>query len=142
MAEKLSFKNEDVVELGKVDGDVEIRNCRTLAPAEGDTIAITGTLRIVDELDIEGSLQCGRLESKSRDQITVEGNLTVDKAASVPRGSLVVRGDAKARDVEVGGSFKVDGNLECVAAKAGGSIRVLGDAKAQYCHRPTRRCRR
>ena len=131
MADKLSFKNEDLVELGKVDGDVEIRNCRTLAPAEGDTIIITGTLQIIDELDIDGSLQCGKLESKSRDQITVGGNLTIEKSADIPRGSLVVRGDANAREIRVGGSFKVEGNLECVAAKAGGSIKVMGDAKAQ-----------
>jgi hypothetical protein len=43
MAEKKTFKNEDRVELGKVDGDVEIRNCRTLSPDGGDTIVITGT---------------------------------------------------------------------------------------------------
>ena len=131
MADKLSFKNEDTVKLGNVDGDVEIRNCRSLEAEEGGQITISGTLYIVDELEINSSLQCGRLESKSRDQITVHGNLTVEKSATIPRGSLVVYGDAKARDFEVGASFKVDGNLECVSAKAGASIKVTGDAKAQ-----------
>jgi len=131
MAERLLYKNQDTVELGNVEGDVEIRNCRTLVPEEGESIVITGTLFIVDELEIHGSLQCGRLESKSRDQITVNGNLIVEKAASIPRGSLAVYGDAKARDIEVGASFLVEGNLDCVSAKAGASIKVTGDAKAQ-----------
>ena len=83
MADKYEAKNEDMVELTTVDGDVEIRNCRTLTNPEGDTIVIKGTLRVIDELEVDSNLECGRLESKSRDRITVTGNLKVERAVSI-----------------------------------------------------------
>ena len=57
MAEKKSFKDEARVELGTVEGDVSIRNCRRVVPQQGDEIVITGTLDIRDETVIEGSVR-------------------------------------------------------------------------------------
>ena len=131
MADKYEVKNQDLVELTTVDGDVEIRNCRRLVNPEGDTIVIKGTLRVIDELEVDGNLEVGRLESKSRDRITILGDLKAERAVSVTKGSLVVEGNATARDIDVGASFVVRQNLECVSAKAGGSVKVEGDAKAQ-----------
>ena len=78
MAEKLVFKNQETVELGYVEGDVEIRSCRFIRPQQGDTIHITGKLEIHGDIIIEGSIQVHEFYGRTRDRIVVEGqaNLT------------------------------------------------------------------
>ena len=130
MAEVKKFRNERQVELGTVEGDVELSNCDRVAPQQGDEIVISGTLKISGETTFQGTLRCGRLESKSRDTITVEGNLHVQRTVDVPRGSVRVQNDMTATEAQVGAALSVGGNLECTSGKAGASIKVAGNAKA------------
>ena len=130
MAEDRKFRNERRLELGTIEGDVEIRDCDLIVPQQGDEIVVSGTVKISGETTFEGSLRCGKIESKSRDTITVNGNLHVQRTVDVPRGSLRVAGHMTATEVEVGAALSVGGNLECTSGKAGASIKVSGDAKA------------
>jgi cytoskeletal protein CcmA (bactofilin family) len=131
MSNNLEFQNKSTVELDSTDGDVVVRNCRTLTPQKGNEINIGGALTVYEELSVEGTLRCDRLELKTRDRIVVSGSLYVAKSIDARKGSIEVENDLEARDIEVGAALSVGGNLKCTAAKAGASIKVEGDAEAQ-----------
>lgn len=130
MAEQYKFKNQEIVELGTVEGDVELQNCGYVQPKEGREIVVTGDIRVKGEIVFDGSLRCRSLKGKTTDRITIEGDLTVETIAS-SRGSLYVRGSAKGREFDAGGSLKIEMDLECESAKGGGSLVVRGNAKGQ-----------
>jgi cytoskeletal protein CcmA (bactofilin family) len=113
MAERLKFENEETVELGTFEGDVEIKRCRHLIPQQGSEIVITGTLYVQGELEIDGSLRARNLDAKTRDRIVVNGDLTIEESAVVNRGTLEVTGSAKARMIEAGSSLRVGKELSC-----------------------------
>ncbi len=131
MAERLKFENEETVELGTVEGDVEIKNCRHLIPQQGSEIVIAGILYVQGELEIGGSLRARSLEAKTRDRIFVDGDLIIEESAIVKKGTLEVTGSASARVIEAGSSLRVEKDLTCDSGKGGGSIRVGGNAKAR-----------
>jgi len=131
MAETLRFKKQERVGLGQVDGDVDIKDCRTLVPKTGSTITITGTLRIDGETIVAGSLSCHNLLARSHDTITIEGDLTATTAVEVESGNLAVDGSASAKRFDVGGGLDVKGNLACQTIDADGAVRVAGDAKVE-----------
>ena len=131
MSNNLEFQNEITVELSTTDGDVVIRNCKTLKPQQGNEIVIGGALIVYEELSVEGNLRCDRLELKTRDRVVVLGSLFVAKSVDARKGSIEVEKDLEARDIEAGATLNVGGNLKCTSAKAGASIKVEGDAEAQ-----------
>ena len=107
MAEKFEYKNESVVELGTITGDVEIHNCRRLQPQQGNEIIISGTLIVSGDLDIEGSLKCDRLILKTRDRISIRGSLIATSGVDARKGSIEVEENLDSRDIEVGASLRV-----------------------------------
>jgi hypothetical protein len=88
MSNNLEFQNESTVELDSTDGDVVIRNCRTLRPQQGSEVVIGGALIVYEELSVEGDLRCDRLELKTRDRVIVLGSLFVAKSVDVRKGSI------------------------------------------------------
>ncbi len=131
MAEKLTYKNQERVELGRVEGDIEMRNCTFIVPQQGRTVVITGLLKIDGETTIEGSLKVGELRGRTSDLITIEGDLEAEGSATVEKGGLEVRGSATGKKISADSSLSVERNLKCSVASAGGSLRVGGNATSQ-----------
>jgi cytoskeletal protein CcmA (bactofilin family) len=129
MADRIRFKNEKRVELDKIEGDVEIKDCTVVAPKTGSAVTIIGALRIDGETTIAGSLSCHSLLATSDNTITVEGHLTVNATAKVDHGSLCVTGSANAKRFDVEGGLIVKGNLTCQIVDVGGGLEVDGDLK-------------
>ena len=117
MGNNLEFQNEVTVELDSTDGDVVIRNCKTLRPQQGTEIVIGGALTVSEELYVEGNLRCDRLELKTRDRVVVQGSLFVAKSVDARKGSIEVENDLEARDIEVGATLSVGGNLNAQQQK-------------------------
>ncbi|MFX1563026.1 MAG: hypothetical protein ACFFDP_06935 [Promethearchaeota archaeon] len=130
MAEPLKFKREERVQLGQVDGDVEIQDCRVVVPKEGSEIVINGKLLIRGRTQVQGSLKCERLEIDGRDEVEIDGDLSVASSVDVERGGLIVNGSTQANRFDVGGALRVGKNLECKSVSCGGALTVKGDAKA------------
>ncbi len=132
MAEgKRKFQNEDQIVQSHIDGDVDIKNCRSWMPAEGDEIVITGEVRIQGDLDILGTLKAGSLHARTREAIVIDGDLILEKSARVEKGSLQVRGSVKGREIRADASVKIGHDLECSTGSGSGSVKVGGNAKAE-----------
>jgi hypothetical protein len=91
------YNDQDRVELDHVEGDLDLKNCRYIIPQQGDSITVTGAVRVWGGAIFEGSLKARSLECKTRDDIEVLGDLTVESDASVKKGSLRVDGNATGR---------------------------------------------
>ena len=131
MADRLVFKNEEQVVLGKVDGDVKIENCRTVVPEKGSEIIISGNLDIEGPTTVKASVRCNRLDVDSRDEVVIEGDLVVTTSVEVERGSLLVEGSVKAEGLSINGSLKIGKDLECTSVHSGGAFKVEGNAKVE-----------
>lgn len=131
MTESLKFKREEQVQLGQVDGDVEIKDCRVVVPKYGSEIIINGTLLIKGRTLVQGSLKCERLEIDGRDEVEIEGDLSVASSVQVESGGLSVKGSAQANRFDVDSALRVGKNLECKTVHCGGALKVEGDAKAE-----------
>ncbi len=130
MAETHKYKNQSVVEIGTVEGNLELDNCRSVVPQQGKEIVVTGDVYVRGETLFEGSLRAHSLQGRSRDTITIDGDLTVETVAENRKGSLRITGSAKGQTLQAGGSLVVDKDIVCGAAKGGGSVKVGGNANA------------
>lgn len=132
MGNKQRFEKEKQVKIGKIDGDVEVRDCDFIVPLKGSEIVVDGTLYIKGRPPvIEGSLKCEHLDIDCRDEVEIRGDLTVATSVRVERGRLTISGSAKARKFSVGSALEVGEDLECTTISCGGALRVGGDAKAE-----------
>lgn len=132
MGEKQRFEKEKQVKIGRIDGDVEIRDCDSIVPLKGSEIVVEGTLHIRGRPPvIEGSLKCEYLDIDCRDEVEIRGNLTVATSVKVDRGRLIIDGSARARRFSISSALEVKENIECTTVSCGGSLRVGGDIKAE-----------
>ncbi|MHA2042121.1 MAG: hypothetical protein ACW975_09685 [Candidatus Thorarchaeota archaeon] len=131
MSDIQRYKNESVVEIGTVEGDLELENCRSVRPATGNEIVVNGKVRVKGETYFEGSLKAHSLDGKARDTITIDGDLTIETTAENRRGSLEIKGSATGESFRAGSSLRVGGNLTCTSASGGGSVKVIGNAKGR-----------
>ncbi|MFW9802266.1 MAG: hypothetical protein ACFFFC_06425 [Candidatus Thorarchaeota archaeon] len=131
MSDVQKYRNENVVELGTVEGDLELDNCRSVRPASGNEIVVTGRVRVKGETYFEGSLKAHSLDAKARDTITIDGDLTVKTTAENRRGGLEVTGSAMGESFRAGSSLRIGRNLTCTSASGGGSVKISGNAKGR-----------
>ena len=131
MSDNQRYKNESVVELGTIEGDLELENCRSIRPATGNEIVVTGKVRVKGETYFEGSLKAHSLDGKARDTITIDGDLTVETTAENRRGSLEITGSATGESFRAGSSLRIGRDLVCTSASGGGSVKVIGNAKGR-----------
>ncbi len=130
-SDRISLKNQDVITLSKVNGDVEIRSCGRWVPEEGNEIVVTGTVTIQGALEIEGNLRVGSLKARTRDTIEVFGDLAAERSVRVEKGALYVEGWINAREVRADSSLSVGKDLTCSTGSGGGSVKVGGNAIAE-----------
>jgi cytoskeletal protein CcmA (bactofilin family) len=129
MTEVQILRNRDRVELGTVQGDVEIRDCRLIVPQQGEQITVTGTIRVRGDTVIEGSLKAYSLRTEHCD-IEIQGDLVVETTVTIDKGSIEVKGSASAKQIQADATIGIGGDLICGSGKAGGAIRVSKNAKA------------
>ncbi|NWF96040.1 MAG: polymer-forming cytoskeletal protein [Candidatus Thorarchaeota archaeon] len=130
MTERVKFKGQPRLELGAIEGDIEISDCDFVVPREGTQILINGNVRVEGDVIFGGALKAKALHAKAKSIVTVEGDLDIETTAFVDRGDLEVHGSASAKEIGAASALRVEGNLTCSGAKAGGSIKVRRNAKA------------
>jgi cytoskeletal protein CcmA (bactofilin family) len=132
MGNKQRFEKEKRVEIGRIDGDVEISDCDFIVPLKGSEIVVDGVLSIKGRPPIiDGSLKCEHLDIDCRDEVEIRGDLTVEASVKVSRGRLKIDGSAKARRFNISSALEVGKDLECTTVSCGGALRVGGDVKAE-----------
>jgi cytoskeletal protein CcmA (bactofilin family) len=131
--EKIVVKEDETIELGNVDGDLEASDGATInVSSKVDKLVITGNLVSKGDVLINGSIEVQ--EVRHRDgYLEIEGDVTAKKI-SVRNGGrggsskLIVAGSLNAEDTSIDGSLEVGKDLDCPNVIVRGSSTVYGDA--------------
>ena len=130
---------------GKIsDDEVRISGSGSLP---GDLV--TRKLNVSGSLKVDGALETEKLMSSGSFKIEgplivkevlaisgsgkIEGNLDADEATVNVSGSLKVEGTMTCNEAEMNGSYKIEGNVECVGSfisELGGNSRIKGSLSA------------
>ncbi|RLG39824.1 MAG: hypothetical protein DRO05_07950 [Thermoproteota archaeon] len=131
MSEVVRVEPWKTVKLGEVSGNLLMGEGST---AEGEgvppRIRVRGTVRCTGYCTFIGTLEAGKFYARGGD-ITVEGDLIVETEIRIDRGKLTVRGDVKAKTIDVDKKVVVSKNLEAEEVKVGGSLEVEGRVEAE-----------
>ena len=99
--------------LGNVEGDLRVGRRATISAETGGKVIVTGTAYFEGPVDINCSLECGRMR--------VEGR------GFGPSGNVVVRGDLHAHgDLEIDASADVHGTITAERVDVGGHLESMG----------------
>ena len=110
--------------IGTVQGDLVAEN-HVLIQASDRSIRVMGRALFEGSAEVDGDFECESL--KSRDGLLrVNGGLTVHEDVDVEE-ALYVRGNVKAKSVDVGGRLSVGISLEAQSVDVGGSVEVQGN---------------
>ena len=131
MRKVVSVPRGSTMTLGTVEGDLYLSEGATVK-AEGlaEKVSVSGLVRCDGDCTFECGLTADSLRGK-RGTVTVRGDLSITRSIRIDRGHLVVEGDVSADTIEVDRSASVGKNLTAKNVQVGGKLKVEGNTKAE-----------
>ncbi|MHA1504853.1 MAG: hypothetical protein ACTSPT_06650 [Candidatus Heimdallarchaeota archaeon] len=110
------------VELDVVDGNLRVGDGAILE-AKKETILVKGNIVSKGSFSVEGNLETSSIRCK-RGALDVEGDLKVAKYVDIDK-SLVVSGSAICPDINIGGTLKVQEDIQSQEVKEKQLLKLL-----------------
>ncbi|MGC9164962.1 MAG: hypothetical protein ACP5GU_04475 [Thermoprotei archaeon] len=114
--------------LSTVSGNLIIEEYTIIKAKDGDTVFVSGEIRIKNGAFFECNLKTEKLISESGD-IEISGYLHVNDSIVIKRGNLKVNGSLTTNIIDVNGSLTVKKNFSAFSVNINGSLNVDGDMK-------------
>jgi cytoskeletal protein CcmA (bactofilin family) len=110
--------------LGTVQGDLRAEDHSVMEPSEGTRVVVVGRATFEGSVEVNCDFECNSLHSRDG-LVRINGDLIVTEEVDV-EDALYVRGNVKAKRIDVGGRFSAGGSLQAADTDVGGILEVQG----------------